>query len=71
MFDNKKNRTREITMSKKKKTKTTLAKKKIKVKKIIKPSRMTVQIRESTPAPYVSRFFKNEWEEAKKAMFFR
>ena len=48
-----------------------LAKKKIKVKRIVKPSRITVQIREHTPLPYVSRFFKDEWEEAKKAMFFR
>ncbi|HUW43884.1 MAG TPA: hypothetical protein VMV95_02915 [Bacillota bacterium] len=44
---------------------------KIILKRILKPTKMTVRIKEHEPTPYVSRFFKNEWEEAKQSMFFK
>ena len=58
---------------KKKKAKGLKTKLKAKVisKRILKPTKMTVRIKEHEPTPYVSRFFKNEWEEAKQSMFFK
>lgn len=44
--------------------------KRMKSKRVSKPSSVTVKIKESQPAEYVSRFFKDEIDEAKKSMFF-
>ena len=45
--------------------------KKMNPKRILKTGQVTVTIKEHKPAEYVSRFFKDEVEEAKKAMFFK
>jgi len=41
----------------------------IKTKTIVKPSKTTFTIKEREPAEYVSRYFKDEWEETKKSLF--
>jgi len=44
--------------------------KRVKVKPILKKSKeVTIRIKQSKPAEYVSRFFKDEFNEAKKEMF--
>ena len=45
--------------------------KKVQSKRILKKSQATVKIKEHKPAEYVSRFFKDEMEEAGNAMFFK
>lgn len=40
-------------------------------KPLIKQKRVTVVINKREPAPYVSRYFKQEWEESKNNMFFK
>lgn len=47
-----------------------LAKRKVVVRKVLRPSRTTLKIKAYKPEPYVSRYFKNEVEEAKRSMFF-
>ena len=47
-----------------------LSEKKIKVKKVLKPSKTTLVLKKHEPAPYVSRYFKDELSEAKRSMFF-
>lgn len=51
--------------------KSLISKKAMKSKRILKPSRITVKIKEHTPAEYVPIYFKEEWEEAKRSMFFK
>jgi|24BtaG_2_1085350.scaffolds.fasta_scaffold00424_7 intein-encoded DNA endonuclease-like protein len=44
----------------------------VKAKKILKKLRQpVVEIKEHEPAEYVSRFFKEEWDETKRALFFK
>ena len=43
--------------------------KKIVSRKIVRPSKATLTIPEVRPAPYVSRFFKNEFEKEKRNLF--
>jgi hypothetical protein len=38
--------------------------------KPMKQKQLIVEIKESKPVKYVSTYFKNEWEEAKKSLFF-
>jgi len=39
-------------------------------KRILKPTKSaTLTIKKSEPAEYVSRYFKDEWEETKKSLF--
>lgn len=45
-------------------------KKRVKFKKVLKPSKTTFELKEHQPAEYVSRYFKDEMEEAEKSMFF-
>lgn len=45
-------------------------KSKIKIKRVFKPSKMEVHIKERTPAPYVPIFWKNTFEKEKRSMFF-
>lgn len=54
----------KIKISKKKQKKT-------KAKRILKKSQSVARIKEHQPAEYVSRFFKDEIEETKNAMFFK
>ena len=62
-------------MKKKKEKKLTISEglsKKITSKKIMKPSKqLVIEIKESKPVEYVSRFFKDELEETKKSLFFQ
>jgi len=59
-------------MAKKKKKKTIkdILEKQIKSKRILKPSQMTIEIKQKTPEPYVPIYFKQEMEAAKKQMFY-
>jgi len=60
----KKKKDKELTITQK-------LSKKITTRKILKkPERLVIQIKESKPAEYVSRFFKDELEETKKSLFF-
>lgn len=43
---------------------------KVTSKRLLKPSQSEVNIREHTPSPYVSRYFKDEMKQAQKEMFF-
>ena len=45
-------------------------KKRVVSRKVFRPSQMVTRIKETQPAPYVSRYFKQELEDAKKSMFF-
>jgi len=45
--------------------------KKTKVRGILKKSQTVAEIKEHKPAEYVGRFFKDELEETKNAMFFK
>ena len=53
----------------KKKLKVKPLSKKVTSKRILKPNKATVTIKKFEPAPYVSRYFKEEMEETKKSMF--
>jgi hypothetical protein len=40
-------------------------------RRILKPSQTTVVLKERETQPYQSVFFKNEWDETKRALFFK
>ena len=44
---------------------------KVIVKRIVKSPKVIVNIAEREPAEYKSTYFKNEWEGAKKSLFFQ
>ena len=44
--------------------------KKVKAKKVFKNNQMVATIKETTPAPYVPLYFKQELEQTKRSMFF-
>jgi len=61
-------------MKKKKERKLTISErlsKKITSKKVLKPSQLIIEMKESEPVQEVSRFFKRELEETKKSLFFQ
>lgn len=63
-----------MVKDKKTKSKDKLIEKLLKQKLTYKPTKtkqMIVEIKKSKPAEYVSRFFKDEWEETKKTLFFK
>lgn len=63
----------EKLKEKKKENKFDKISKLLKQKVVYKPTKskqMIVTIKESKPAEYVNRYFKNEWEETKKSLFF-
>lgn len=45
--------------------------KQAKFRRILPTRRPTLVVKQVEPAPYVSRYFKQEWDEAKKTMFFK
>jgi hypothetical protein len=45
--------------------------KKVQSRRIVKSARATLTIEPREPAPHVSRYFKQEWEEAKKQFYFK
>lgn len=55
----------------KKKKKSYLLRKVIGKKVLKQPKKLTVVVKESKPAEYVSRYFNEEWEETKKSLFFK
>jgi len=55
----------------KEKKETKFLKRKTVVKKILRSSKIIVTAKPREPAPYVSRYFKEEVEEAKNALFFK
>lgn len=60
-----------VKNKKEKEEKKSFLKRKTISKRVFRPSRVTYVVREQKPAPYVSRYFKDEVEEAKKALFFK
>jgi hypothetical protein len=46
-------------------------KKKVKGKPILKKTNVVVRIKEQEPAPYVSRYFKEKFEEDKRQFYFK
>jgi len=58
-------------VGKKKKVKIKWSKQRVKSKPILKRQKVTVRIREHEPAPYVSRYFDERYEEDKRQFYFK
>ena len=56
-------------VKKKKEKKEKWWKRKVKSKKILKPTQVVLRIKEEEPVEDVSHYFNKEWEDAKKSMF--